>query len=460
MTISQLGASFRDPSGFLFTHDGVLYRQINHIYSADYDRLMGSGLYEKLVKSNLLVAHTEQSIVPVDPFTAYKIIRPEKIPFISYPYEWSFSQLKDAALATLSIQKRALKFDCSLKDASAYNIQFYNGKAVLIDTLSFEAYQEGEPWIAYRQFCQHFLAPLALMVYRDVHLNQLLRIYIDGIPLELASNLLPGYTRLKFGLNTHIHLHARFQSHYAGAALHEVRAGRRMSRQALLGIMASLENTIRGLKWKAKKTEWGDYYCATNYTDAAFEQKKRLVIDWSKRIRPHLTWDLGANNGVFSRLTICDGYTVAFDIDPLAVEQNWLLIKEKKEKNLLPLILDLTNPSPALGWSNRERDSFCARGPADLILALALVHHLAISNNVPLPMVAEFFSGLGEWLIVEFVPKTDSQVQRLLRTRKDIFAGYEQNAFETHFQAYFDIVERVSLRESPRWLYLMKKHAP
>jgi len=459
MTINQLDASFRDPSGFLFTRDSVLYRQVNHVYSADYDRLMGSGLYEKLVKNNLLVPHTEQSVDAADPSIAYKIIRPEKIPFISYPYEWSFSQLKDAALTTLSIQKRALKFDCSLKDASAYNIQFYNGKAILIDTLSFEEYIEGEPWIAYRQFCQHFLAPLALMVYRDVHLNQLLRVYIDGIPLELASNLLPGFTLLKFGLNTHIHLHARFQSHYADAALNEVRAGRRMNKQALLGLIASLENTIRGLKWQATKTEWGDYYRANNYTDAAFEQKKQLVSEWSKRICPQLTWDLGANNGRFSRLTNSDGYTVAFDIDPLAVEQNWLQVKENKEKNLLPLVLDLTNPSPALGWSNRERESFSARGPADLVLALALVHHLAISNNVPLSMVAEFFSGLGEWLIIEFVPKTDSQVQRLLRTRKDIFTGYEQGAFEAHFQAYYDIVERVSLPESSRWLYLMKKHA-
>ncbi len=459
MTINQLGASFRDPSGFLFTRDGVLYRQVNQVYAADYARLMDSGLYEKLVKAGLLVPHTESDAAPADPATAHKIIRPEKVPFISYPYEWSFSQLKDAALATLTIQKRALKAGLSLKDASAYNIQFYNGRAALIDTLSFETYQEGEPWVAYRQFCQHFLAPLALMAYRDVRLNQLLRVYIDGAPLDLASNLLPGRTRWTFGLNTHIHLHARLQQRYADVALNEARAGRTMKKQALLGLIASLESTVRKLKWKFKKTEWGDYYDATNYTDAAFEHKKQLVADWSKRVAPHLTWDLGANTCVFSRLAAGDGYAVAFDIDPLAVEQNWLQIRKDKEKNLLPLVLDLTNPSPSLGWANRERDSFSGRGPADLVLALALIHHLAISNNVPLPMLAEFFAGLGGWLIVEFVPKTDSQVQRLLRSRKDIFGGYERDAFERHFQEYFEIVEREPVHESARWMFLMKKRA-
>ena len=215
-TTSQAhNASFRDPSGFLFSREGVLYRQVNQVYAADFTRLMDSGLYDKLIKAGLLIPHVESDLKPAQPELAFKVIRPERVPFISYPYEWSFGQLKDAALATLSIQKRALKLGMSLKDASAYNIQFYNGKPVLIDTLSFETYQEGEPWVAYRQFCQHFLAPLALMAYRDVRLSQLLRVYIDGIPLDLASELLPGRTRWNLGLATHIHLHASAQKRYA-----------------------------------------------------------------------------------------------------------------------------------------------------------------------------------------------------------------------------------------------------
>ena len=211
----QLSASFRDPSGFLFTRNGILYRQINRAYAEDYARLMDSGLYEKLVKANLLIPHVEVDQAPAEKEAAFKVVQPERAPFISYPYEWSFSQLKDAALATLSIHKRALKLGMSLKDASAYNIQFVRGKAMLIDTLSFEIYKEGEPWIAYKQFCQHFLAPLALMSYRDIRLNQLLRIYIDGVPLDLASALLPFRTKLNFGLLTHIHVHADSQKRYS-----------------------------------------------------------------------------------------------------------------------------------------------------------------------------------------------------------------------------------------------------
>ncbi|MFA5872547.1 MAG: hypothetical protein WC832_01150, partial [Anaerolineales bacterium] len=291
-TIS-LGASFRDPSGFLFSRGGVLYRQVNQAYADDYTRLMESGLYGKLVKTGLLVPHTESDTQPADEKRSFKVLCPERVPFISYPYEWSFGQLKDAALTTLSIQKRALKLGMSLKDASAYNIQFHRGKPTLIDTLSFETCKEGEPWVAYRQFCQHFLAPLALMAYRDVRLNQLLRVYIDGVPLDLASQLLPGRTRWNLGLSTHIHLHASVQKRYADVAVTEARGGRKMSKDAFLGLIESLRATVRKLEWKPAGTEWADYYAANNYTDFAFEHKKVLVGDWLLKIAPKTIWDLG-----------------------------------------------------------------------------------------------------------------------------------------------------------------------
>jgi len=453
-----LDSSFRDPSGFLFTRQGILYRQVNRAYAENYARLMESGLYAKLVKAGLLIPHTEVSIEPPAPELAFKVICPERVPFISYPYEWSFGELKDAALATLSIQKRALKAGMSLKDASAYNIQFYQGRPTLIDSLSFEVYQEGEPWVAYRQFCQHFLSPLALMAYRDVRLSQLLRVYIDGIPLDLASSLLPGRTRYKLGLATHLHLHARAQRRYADVSLAEARGGRKMSQQALLGLLESLQTTIRALEWKPAGTEWADYYGATNYTDAAFEHKKNLVGDWLSTIQPKIAWDLGANTGVFSRQAASRGtFTLAFDIDPAAVEQNYRQVKTEKLTNLLPLVLDLTNPSPAIGWHNRERESLVERGPADVVLALALIHHLAIANNVPLERLARFLSDLGEWLIVEWIPKSDSQVQKLLRSRLDIFPGYTQEVFEETFKPYFEIQKVSAIRDSDRSVYLMKR---
>lgn len=455
-------ASFRDPSGFLFSRGGILYRQVNRAGADDYARFMESGLYEKLVKANLLVPHVEVDEKPADEAIAFKVIRPERVAFISYPYEWSFSELKDAALATLSIQRRSLKAGMSLKDASAYNIQFVNGKPTLIDTLSFEIYKEGKPWDAYRQFCQHFLAPLALMSLVDIRLGQLLRVYIDGVPLDLASRLLPFSTRLSFGLLTHIHIHASAQTKYADSASQRVgesTSQRGMSKNGFIGLIDSLEATIKKLTWKPAGTEWGNYYEITNYSDAGFAHKKEIISGWLTKIAPKSVWDLGANNGEFSRLASDAGISaVAWDIDPSAVEQNYLRLKSEKEQNLLPLLLDLTNPSPALGWDNAERDSLAQRGPADAVFALALIHHLAISNNVPLSRLADFFAGLSRWLIIEWVPKSDSQVEKLLRTRKDIFETYTREGFESAFGTRFHIREAVNVRESERTMVLLEKH--
>jgi ribosomal protein L11 methylase PrmA len=458
---TRVAASFRDPSGFLFTRAGTLYRQVNQYYQADYDLLIKSGLYAALVKAGLLVRHSEAAVEARQPALAYKVIQPERVQFISYPYEWSFSQYKDAALATLAIQKRALESGMSLKDASAYNIQFHHGKPVLIDTLSFEIFREGEPWVAYRQFCQHFLAPLALMALKDIRLSQLMRIYIDGVPLDLASQLLPGSTRFNFGLTVHIHQHAAAQKRYAGKEVKlETATNPRFNKMALLGLVDSLEGAIKGLTWKPAGTEWATYYDATNYSDAAFEHKRELVGQFVERVQPKNVWDMGANNGVFSRVAGDKGvFTLSWDIDPAAVEQNYRFVKEKKEENLLPLVVDLTNPSPALGWSNQERQSLEQRGPAGMILALAVIHHLAISNNVPLPQLADYFAGLGNWLVIEFVPKSDSQVQRLLASRKDIFTDYNQETFEAVFSENFTIHESVAIRGSERRLYLMEKRA-
>jgi ribosomal protein L11 methylase PrmA len=231
-----------------------------------------------------------------------------------------------------------------------------------------------------------------------------------------------------------------------------------MSKQAMTGLIDSLDATIRKLEWKPAGTEWGNYYEITNYSDSAFEHKKQLVSEWAKRVSPKLIWDLGANNGEFSRIASESGAFVAsYDIDPAAVEQNYRKAKEDKAENLLPLLLDLTNPSPSIGWANRERDSFGARGPADLVLALAVIHHLAISNNVPLSQLTEFFAESGKWLVIEFVPKSDSQVRKLLASRADIFPNYTREGFEAAFKARFQIHEAVEIRESERVLYLMER---
>lgn len=454
----RLPSSFRDPSGFLFTRDNTLYRQVNVGYREHYDQLISSGLYRDLVDRGDLIPHEEASAASSDAAAAYRILRPEKVPFISYPYEWSFSQLQDAALATLRIQKRALESDMTLKDASAYNIQFRNGKPVCIDTLSFERYHEGRPWVAYRQFCQHFLAPLALMSHTDIRLHRLLKDYIDGIPLDLARALLAWRSRWRPSLLFHISLHAHAQSRFAGSRIDRKEVSAGFSRRAMMGLIDGLMNAVNGLKLNLRSTEWSHYYEQTNYSESALDHKKSLVSELVREAGSGQVWDLGANTGLFSRVVAAQGrQTIAFDLDPLAVELNYRQCVKDRESRLLPLVLDLTNPSPALGWANRERDSLMERGPAGAVLALALVHHLAIANNVPLSSVAEFFATLSPWLIIEFVPKSDGQVQRLLASREDIFADYTRDGFEAAFSSLFEIERAIPVQESERVIYLMRR---
>ena len=447
--------SFRDPSGFVFEREGVLFRQVNQVYRADFDRIVSSGLGHSLTEAGLLIPHVEVEEEPFDPRCSYKVLRPERVPFISYPYEWCFGELKAAALLTLAIQRRAVAHLMSLKDASAFNVQFADGRPVFIDSLSFEAYEEGSPWVAYRQFCRHFLAPLALMSKVDVRLNQLFRPSLEGVPLDLASRVLPWRTRLDPRLLIHVHLHAKAEQAYSGEG---PSSGHRVfSKAALMGLIDNLEGAVRSMRWDPKKSEWGQYYDQTNYSDAATTRKLELVGEFLDEIRPKSVWDLGANTGRYSRLAADRGAsTVAFDIDPACVELHYREVVLRQARNLLPIWLDLTNPSPGLGWDHDERSSFLARGPADLAMALALIHHLAIAANVPLGRIASFLRKVSPTLIIEFVPKTDSQVRRLLASREDIFDDYTREGFEAAFSEHFAIDRAELIVESERTLYLMR----
>ncbi len=448
-------SSFRDPSGFLFYQNNILFRQINKSYKDNYELLMKSGLYEDLTQKELLISHKEVNIQNKTD-DGFIIIKPNVVPFISYPYEWSFSQLKDAALVTIEIEKIAKKYNMTLKDASAYNIQFNNGKPILIDTLSFEKYVEGEPWKGYKQFCQHFFAPLALMSKRDIRLGQLLKIYLDGIPLDLTSKLLPMRTKTAFSLLTHIHVHSKSQKHYEGKKIDLKK--KEISRRSLEGVIESLHSGIKKMKWTPQGTEWGNYYSDTNYSDSSFEEKKKIILEFLKKYNPKMVWDLGSNTGIFSRIASELGiFTVSFDIDPVAVEKNYIKCVNKQETKILPLLLDLANPSGSIGWSNNERLSFMKRGPVDAIMALALIHHLVISNNVPLKKLAKFFSRICNFLVIEFIPKTDSQISRLLVTRKDIFIDYTKENFELEFKNYFTILRSINIIDSERIMYIMEK---
>jgi len=455
-------ASFRDPSGFLFVRDGVLYRQVQASYREHYDHFVSSGLFESLVRDGHLVSHEECHLAPAAP-GAYKTLRPALVDVISYPFEWSFGQLKDAALLTLRIQARALEQGMTLKDASAYNVQFQDGRPIFIDTLSFERHVPGHRWRAYRQFCQHFLAPLALMSRIDIRFGQLTRVHLDGVPLDLASRLLPRHTWLRPGLAMHVHFHARAQRRYAGLASvdpgHAVAAGR-VTSAGTIGILQSLERAVAGLRWEPNGTEWAEYESTHRYGEAAHARKRELVRDWFGAIAPtpRRVIDLGANAGVFSRLIAEKGATViAVDGDPAAVERNYRRVVADATRGLLPLVADLANLEAGAGWAGEERLPLFSRTRADLALCLALVHHLAIGNNVPLDRLAAWLSTVAPQLIIEFVPKSDPQVQRLLASREDVFPGYTVGAFEAMFERHFIIRRCQPIAGSERTLYQMQR---
>lgn len=425
-------SSFRDPRGFVFEHDGVLYRQVNEAGRGGYEALMASGLYDELAARGLMVAHAEVA-GPAGGPGAFRVLKPDLVPFVSHPYEWSFGQLKAAALLTLRVQRIALKHGMSLRDASAFNVQFVGSQPVFIDTLSFDRYDEGVPWVGYRQFCQHFLAPLYLAAGRDPRLSVLSSSWIDGMPLDVARALAPARYRWRPGFLAHVSLHARAQRRWQDAADRPAHRVPRLSRASLLNLLDSLRGAIERLRWNPDRTVWADYYANTNYTDAAMERKKRFVASVTGEVRPSRVVDLGANTGAFSAIAAeANAYVVAADVDHGAVEICFRRETARAGRSVLPLVVDLASPPPAVGWMNRERPSFLDRCAlrTDLVLALALVHHLAIGNNVPLRSFFELLARVGREAVVEFVGKEDSQVRRLLASREDIFPDYTGDGFE------------------------------
>lgn len=368
--------------------------------------------------------------------------------------------LKDAALLTLKIQKNCLEYGMVLKDASVYNIQFQNGLPIFIDTLSFEKYVDGTHWKAYAQFCQHFLAPLALMSQTDISLNQLLISNIDGIPLDLTTKLLPLKSRFNFNLYIHLFLHAKVQNKYKqNREISKNNIPTKGSLRSITQIIDSLISTIEGLKWSTQNTVWDNYYekwVADEYLDTKKEIVQKLLTQIGVNL--NMLLDLGANNGTFSVLaTKYYRQVLSFDIDPACVEQNYRIVKKEKINNLLPLVIDFTNPAPAIGWNNEERHSILSQlGRVDTILALAVVHHLCIGENIPLDFLADFLQNHCKNLIIEFVPKSDEKVHILLLDREDIFHQYNEQDFKNIFSKYFDIVSETRVVPTDRILFLMK----
>ena len=422
--------SFRDPAGFVFRREGVLYRQVNRSYAPTFDRLEKTGFLRQLQHDDLLIRHEQLGPEYGSTADALTVLRPEVVPFISYSYEWCFGELRDAAL------------------------QLVGGYPVFIDSLSFGIYTEGQPWQAYGQFCEHFLAPLALMTEHDPRLAAIQRSFSDGIPLEIASRLLGMKTWLRPGLMLHIHAHAKSRAHFAHHA--GTPRDRTLSLAALRRLVDHLRRIIEELRLDPGRTPWADYETEHNYTPEAATEKREAVREMLARLKPATVWDLGANTGVFSAAAPEGARVVAIDGDHAAVERHYQRVRQKS-RSILPLVMDLSNPSPARGWAHAERKSLAERGPADAVLALALIHHLVLGGGVPLASVAKWLSGLTRFAIVEFVPPDDEQVLRLTAGRTEPTHPYSESDFRRAFEHCFSLLETRAVPNSGRVLYLFEK---
>jgi hypothetical protein len=385
------------------------------------------------------------------------VLKPTLLAQITYPYEWCFDQFKDAALLTLQVHLRALEHGMVLKDASAYNIQTLGaGRPCLIDHLSFDFVAEHSAWPAYGQFCRNFLAPLALMSCTDPSLGKLMQIHIDGIPLDLACRLLPISTRFRMGMQLHLHVHAKMIAKH-GRTKKKAEFSK-LSAEQMVALARSLERTIGRLQPNKRATEWGDYASSSNYSAPAIDAKLAAVRQMVQQVKPGVIWDIGGNDGRYARaLSDIAQRIVCIDSDPGAVNRNYMICRHEGIANVIPLTVDFTNPSPNIGFANRERLGLEQRGKPDLAMLLALVHHLAFTHNLPLSRIAAFLAELCRHVIVEFVPKHDPNAERLLLNRKDVFDDYSEEGFRMAFSKHFSILREAPVPETERKLFLMQQ---
>lgn len=446
-------ASFRDPCGFVFQNAGTYYRAVMPEGRADYDRLIQSGLYAELLRQGWIIAHNtlpDNTLLP----EASLVLQPEQLYCWTYPYEWTFHQLRAAALLTLRLLRTGLQHSMILKDASAFNIQFVGSRPVLIDSLSFEGYEEGTPWQAFRQFCQHFLYPLFLLQQSPELPPSFWMAFSDGLPARVTASLLPWKSRLNWNKQLYVFLAAKL-SRKQGAASRSYR----ISKQKILQNVAHLEDLIQGLKPRQQPAVWANYYDQTILSNDYLTAKQQVLEEWLQSLHPARVIDVGCNTGSFSLLAAKYAKEViAFDADAPSVDQLFCKTQSENIAGIYSLVADFSNPTPALGWANAERSALLDRLRGDVVLALALVHHLAIAGNLPFHYLSECFARICTGrLIVEFVPKSDPKTQLLLQARKDIFPDYHQAAFEAAFAQHFEIEKCLPLPHSERLLYLMRK---
>jgi hypothetical protein len=464
MLIAESG-SFRDRHNQVFYFEGRVLRGLSQEASDNWKALITRGFFRKFVESGKVVPTWAVEID--DPlwemFRSHgwsSVLEHERIPFISYPYEWTFSMLKDAALLHLELLQQSIEHDWSMKDATAYNVQWHGARPIFIDTTSFEPRAEGELWGGYRQFCMMFLIPLLLKSHLDIDYLQLLRSTLDGISPTEAVKFFRGWRRLKRGVMSHVVFPAAVEKRIAEAERGNAWAKKRSihhSKTMLLGLLSGLERTVQALKMDSKRTAWSHYECNHSYNTAEFEEKNRFVENCVSARSWKLAWDLGCNTGTFSKL--CGNYcdtVIAVDGDHNAVERLYLRERQARGRRILPLVMDLTNPSPNQGWIGAERKAFDQRARPDLIICLALIHHIVISANVPFRSFIDWLRGVGASVILEFVDRSDDMVRKLLMNKKEPHLDYKLDQFEAVVRDAFEVRHSQILKNGHRKLFYLE----
>jgi len=462
-SIRKNSLSFRDPASKIYEivdKSGKpvrILRGLREDSVNNYKELSKKVFFEKFFKSEMLV-NSELNLTDDQDINKIKndgwnaVVEHEVLDFISYPYEWSFSMLKDAALLHLFIIKKSFENSWILKDSSAYNVQWKNGKPIFIDLTSFIPCSEDYEWTGYRQFCSMFLIPLLIKKNLDLDINNILRSNLEGIPLEVGSKYFQSYNKFRKGVFSHIFIPNILNS-FIKDDKKKIKRKIKQKKNHILSLMNSMYSLIQGLDYSKKKSIWLGYDKKNSYEDEDRILKEKFILNNIEGKKLNSLWDIGCNNGHYSKL-LKNNFKriISFDSDHEVIEDLYLSEKQHIQSNITPLVINFANPSPNQGWNN-ELKKLEERSKPDFILCLAFIHHARLSSNIPLEQILDWLHSLNSKIIIEFVDRDDEMVIKLLDSKEEKYEDYDKEKFIRLLSSKFEIIDRQPLKNNKRELF-------